>query len=180
MSAVSPKRGRPTLVSVGEIVDAAVKLIDKEGIDSLTMRSLAASMGIGPMTLYRHLADKDALLAMLPDALLADVCNEVVRKRSGLSALKTIATGVMNVLQGHPGMATLFEDPDQGPNIEAATLHTITLLKGEGMSTSEAQVALRAVVAQVIGENVTRHGEPELGGVLLLLEGIRHRLELHS
>lgn len=177
MSAASPKRGRPALVSVGEIVDAAVNLIDKEGLEALTMRSLAASMEISPMTLYRHLADKDTLLAMLPNALLANVCNEVLRKRSGLSALRTIGIGVMKILQAHPGIATLFENPEQGPNMEAAALHTVTLLKGEGMSSSEALVALRAVVAQVIGENVTRHGEPELGGLHLLLEGIRFRLE---
>jgi TetR/AcrR family tetracycline transcriptional repressor len=177
MNAASPKRGRPAVVSVGEIVEAAVELIDRDGVDALTMRSLAASIGIGPMTLYRHLADKDTLLAMLPDALLASVCDEVLRKRSGLLALRTIATGLMNVLQTHPGIATLFEDPEQGPNMKAAASHVINLLIGEGMRSSEAEVALRAVVAQVIGENVTRHGKPQFAGVVLLLDGIRLRLE---
>jgi hypothetical protein len=60
--------------------------------------------------------------------------------------------------------------------MEAASLHTIELLTREGMKAGEAQVALRAVVAQVIGESVTRHGEPKMGGVILLLEGIQARL----
>jgi AcrR family transcriptional regulator len=176
MGAASPGPGRPAVVSVGEIVEAAVGLIDEVGIEGLTMRALAASMGVSPMTLYRHVTDKQALLAMIPDALLAGVCDEVLRKRSGVSALRTIATGVTRELMKHPGVAKLFDDPEQGPNMEAASLHTIQLLTGEGMESTEAWVALRAVVAQVIGENVTRHGKPELGGVLLLLDGIRSRL----
>ncbi|MFZ9533479.1 MAG: TetR/AcrR family transcriptional regulator [Ilumatobacteraceae bacterium] len=176
MISTRPKRGRPAMVSASEIVEAAVELIDKVGIDALTMRLLSSSMGVGPMTLYRHVADKQALLAKIPDALLADVCEDVLRKRSGIAALRTIANGVMDQLTKHPGVAKLFDDPEQGPNMEAASLHTIELLTREGMKAGEARVALRAVVAQVIGESVTRHGEPKMGGVMLLLEGIHARL----
>ena len=168
------------MVSVGEIVEAAVVLIDEVGIDALTMRTLARSMGIGPMTLYRHVADKQALLGKIPDALLAGVCHEVMRKRSGISALRAIAFGVMDQLIEHPGVAKLFDDPETGPNMEAASTHTVELLTSEGMKPSEARVALRSVVAQVIGESVTRHGDPELDGVLLLLEGIQARLKKTS
>ncbi len=152
-------------------------LIDEAGIDALTMRALAAAVGVAPMTLYRHVADKRALLAMLPDALLAGVCDDVCRRRSGLGALRAVADGLAAVLQRHPGVASLFGQPEQGPNMRAAATHVCRLLVAEGMETDEAMLALRSVVAQVIGEVITMHDRFDAGGVRRLLDGARSRLE---
>jgi AcrR family transcriptional regulator len=180
MAPTSTKRGRPAVVSVGEIVDAAVGLIDARGLGALTMRTLAQTMGVAPMTIYRHVANKQALLTMIPDALLAGVCNDVLRKRTGLSALRTIGQGLAAVLERHPGSARLFESPARGPNMDAAAAHTVRLLTIEGLSTTEATVALRAMVAQVIGEGITRHGRFDFRGVQLVLDGVRLRLDARA
>ena len=177
VSSPSPRRGRPARVSTDDIVAAAVALIDEIGLEALTMRALAASMGIGPMTLYRHVADKQALLALIPDALLVDVSTAACRKRVALSALTTIAEGLAAVLQAHSGSVKLFEQPSQGPNMGAAARHVIGLLVAEGMTPDEARVALRAVIAQVIGEVLTMHRAVDLQGVDLLLDGVRARLD---
>jgi len=44
------------------VVEAAVALADAEGLGGLTMPALAAELGVGTMSLYRHVADKDDLL----------------------------------------------------------------------------------------------------------------------
>lgn len=44
------------------IVDAAIALADANGIAGLSMRRVAEELGVGAMSLYRHIADKDALL----------------------------------------------------------------------------------------------------------------------
>lgn len=163
-------------MSTEEIVVAAVGLIDEVGIGALTMRGLAAAVGVAPMTLYRHVADKQALLDMLPDALLAEVCGDVCRRRSGLTALRAVADGLAAVLQRHPGVAPLFGQPEQGPNMQASAAHVCRLLVAEGMEASEAAAVLRAVVAQVIGEVITMHGRFDTAGVMLLLDGVRCRL----
>ncbi|MCU1645071.1 MAG: Tetracycline repressor protein class [Nocardia sp.] len=49
------------------IVDAAITLADESGIDALSMRRIAESMGAGAMSLYRHVPNKDALLAAMTD-----------------------------------------------------------------------------------------------------------------
>lgn len=172
----SSRRGRPASVSAREIVVAAVAVIDECGTDSLTMRVLADAMGVAPMTLYRHVADKQALLAMIPDALLETVCAQVRRKRSSVASLQAVADGLADVLMRHRGVASLFNQPEPGPNMQAAADHVIQLLVGEGMGKSEAQAMLRAVVAQVIGEVVTMHRQFDSSGVKLLLEGVRDRL----
>ena len=54
-----------------DIVRAAVKNVAAGGYQEMTIRSLAAELGVAPMTLYRHIRDKDDLLDEVVDRLLA-------------------------------------------------------------------------------------------------------------
>jgi AcrR family transcriptional regulator len=54
--------------TAGRIALAAAKLVHREGADAVTMRRVAKSVGITPMALYRHFADRDGLLNALADA----------------------------------------------------------------------------------------------------------------
>jgi TetR/AcrR family tetracycline transcriptional repressor len=58
-------------ISREDIVQAAVKIVRAGGYESMTMRSLADRLGVSPMALYRHIADKDDLLDEVVDRLLA-------------------------------------------------------------------------------------------------------------
>ncbi|WP_019925761.1 TetR/AcrR family transcriptional regulator [Nocardia sp. BMG111209] len=49
------------------IVDAAVAMADETGLDALSMRRIAERIGVGAMSLYRHVPNKDALLAAMTD-----------------------------------------------------------------------------------------------------------------
>ncbi|WP_279106401.1 TetR/AcrR family transcriptional regulator, partial [Gordonia paraffinivorans] len=51
--------GTPRL-SRSAIVDAAIRLADEGGLAGLSMRKVADSLGVGAMSLYRHVADKEA------------------------------------------------------------------------------------------------------------------------
>ncbi|MBS0296494.1 MAG: TetR/AcrR family transcriptional regulator [Proteobacteria bacterium] len=54
------------------VFDAARALFDAEGVEGLSMRKVAAAVGLTPMALYRHFADKDALVdALTEDGLAA-------------------------------------------------------------------------------------------------------------
>jgi len=52
------------------IVDAALALADDLGLEALTMRRLGTALGVEAMSLYRHVASKDALLDALTDAIV--------------------------------------------------------------------------------------------------------------
>ena len=64
-------RGRPPTIDREAVFDAAVRLLDAEGVDALTMRRLARELGVSAMALYRHVASKDELLMVLVDRLAA-------------------------------------------------------------------------------------------------------------
>ena len=51
------------------IVDAAMRVADAEGLDAVSMRRLAADLGVGPMSLYRHVAGREELEQLLARAV---------------------------------------------------------------------------------------------------------------
>jgi len=55
-----------------DVLDAALALLDRQGLPGLTMRHLAQDLGVQPSALYWHVADKQTLLAALSGRILAD------------------------------------------------------------------------------------------------------------
>ena len=62
-----PKGPRPTL-SLERIVAAAVRVADADGLAAVSMSRVATELGTAPMSLYRYVAAKDELLALMVDA----------------------------------------------------------------------------------------------------------------
>ena len=67
------RRGRPPRVSRDQILAAALRIVDANGLDQLTMRRLGAELGVDPMTIYGHVPDKTALFDGLVELVLAEV-----------------------------------------------------------------------------------------------------------
>ncbi|HET9382643.1 MAG TPA: TetR/AcrR family transcriptional regulator [Streptomyces sp.] len=65
----APRRtpGRPARISREEVVAAARRIVDAEGVGRLTMRRLASEVGSTPMALYHHVRNKEELLVLLLD-----------------------------------------------------------------------------------------------------------------
>jgi AcrR family transcriptional regulator len=61
------------------ITAAARRLLDREGADAVTMRRVAKAVGITPMALYRHFADREGLLTALADAGFAELAARVAK-----------------------------------------------------------------------------------------------------
>lgn len=59
------RTGRPPVTSRAQILAAARRLIDRDGWEKLTIRRLAAEIGVGSTTLYHHIQDKEDLLILL-------------------------------------------------------------------------------------------------------------------
>src|ERR1700758_1342265 len=65
-------RGRPAL-PLDRMLAAALELVDEQGADALSMRSLAQRLESGTATLYRHFASRSELVAMMVDRLLGEI-----------------------------------------------------------------------------------------------------------
>jgi len=55
------------------VLDAAVELADRDGIESLSMRRLSQELGVVPMALYKHVANKEELLNGMVEVLIAEI-----------------------------------------------------------------------------------------------------------
>ncbi|MFI6787245.1 TetR/AcrR family transcriptional regulator [Nonomuraea sp. NPDC050383] len=60
-------------LSRARIVAAAIDLIEREGADAVSMRRIAAELGVGVMSLYNHVPTKDALLDGVAEAVLSEI-----------------------------------------------------------------------------------------------------------
>ena len=73
MTAGAGARGRREPVTREQVVAAAVELADAEGVDALSIRKLAQRVGLKPMSLYHHVADKDDLLDGMVDVVFSEI-----------------------------------------------------------------------------------------------------------
>jgi AcrR family transcriptional regulator len=65
--------GRPARLSRDQVLRAALSLADAEGIGAVTMQRVARALGAEPMSLYRHIRNKDDLLDGLVDLVYAEI-----------------------------------------------------------------------------------------------------------
>ncbi|MFC7106081.1 TetR/AcrR family transcriptional regulator [Nonomuraea rubra] len=68
-----PKERQQPLLTRESIVAEAVRLLDEEGADNLSMRRLGSRLGAGATSLYRHVANKDELLELALDAVYGEL-----------------------------------------------------------------------------------------------------------
>lgn len=66
----------PRLTTAEKILRVAHKLFDREGADAVTMRRLAEMVGVTPMAIYRHFANRETLLKRISDDSFQSVANE--------------------------------------------------------------------------------------------------------
>jgi AcrR family transcriptional regulator len=117
--ALTPRgRGRPAKLSRESILSAALELLDREGADALTMRRLAAQLGVEAMSLYRHVADRAALLEGLADRLAAEI-ERHDRGGDWAEALRAFAGELRAIARRHPAAFEL---------VGSGTLNTPTVL----------------------------------------------------
>jgi AcrR family transcriptional regulator len=60
-------------LSKERVLDAAVALADEGGVDALSMRKIAQALGVVPMALYKHVANKNELLDGMIDAVIGEI-----------------------------------------------------------------------------------------------------------
>jgi AcrR family transcriptional regulator len=90
------------------VLEAAVDLADDSGIESLTMRKLGQALGVEAMSLYHHVANKDALLDGMVDLVFAEI--ELPAAGTGWrSAMRRRAMSARAALRRHPWAIALME-----------------------------------------------------------------------
>jgi TetR/AcrR family transcriptional regulator, tetracycline repressor protein len=95
-------KGRVTL-SREDVLTEAAQLLDREGVDGLSMRKLAAALGTGAATLYWHVQDKDQLLVLILDHTLERIA--IPTQGSWRARLFELVTSLREAIRSRPVLA---------------------------------------------------------------------------
>jgi AcrR family transcriptional regulator len=99
------------------VVTEALAVIAHDGVQALTMRSLAARLGVVPGALYHHVGNKQQLQDLLLDGVLAEVDFHTDPSLAWTEQLKNRAHRLRQVLEAHPGVAAILKTRDPlGPH----------------------------------------------------------------
>jgi AcrR family transcriptional regulator len=80
----------------------ALKLVDDEGVEALTMRRLGSGLGVEAMSLYRHVENKQALIDGIAERLMAEVDSHTRQGGGWAEAARSMSLGIRRVAQAHP------------------------------------------------------------------------------
>jgi DNA-binding transcriptional regulator YhcF (GntR family) len=118
-----------------EVLDRAIRLADADGIELLTMRRLAQSLGIPTMSLYRYAATKGELLLLMADRIFVGVRVPQIPAAEWRARLEAAARIFRELFAHHPWAAGLFSltRPQAMPNVLALAEWNLQTLRSMGL-----------------------------------------------
>src|SRR5204863_4894460 len=146
-----PQTRRP--LSRDRVLDAAIRLADDAGIESLTMRKLARELGVEAMSLYNHVANKSDLVDGIVDLVVGEIelpageVWDVVIRKCAISAHETFLR--------HPWACSLVMSPTSSATVSAPRLRymewLLRQLREAGFSPELTYSAYHALDSHILG-----------------------------
>lgn len=138
------------------VVAEALAVIAKDGVQALTMRSLAARLGVVPGALYRHVRSKEQLQDLVLDGVLAEVDCDITPALPWTEQIKALAHRLHKVLESHPGVAGMLKTRDPlGPHSLALAEAFLAPLHNAGFSHRDTGLAYFLILGYTIGFEVS-------------------------
>ncbi len=134
------------------MLGAARRIVDNDGLDRLTMRRLAAELGVMPNAIYTYFPNKEALLDGLVDDLLAGVDAGDPSEGDWQDGLVRVMDSSRRLLLAHPQLVSAFIGrPGLGPNAARLGELTFALLRRGGLEGERAVEAFRVLLIYSLG-----------------------------
>ena len=134
------------------ILQAAVALVDRDGLAGLNMRALAQELGVGTMSLYHYVPNKDALLDGIVETLLNEISIPCDSDEPWHERAVHMARSFRDVCLRHPNcVPVIVTRPFATPASLAPCEAALALLAEGGCEPEQALIAFRAIVAYILG-----------------------------
>jgi len=134
------------------IVRAALRIMDEEGLEAVTMRRIGRALGVEAMSLYNHVRDKEEILDSICEEVLSEF--EIPEARDWRGAMRAGAKEYRRLLLTHPRVITLMTGR-KGPvtNIDSLKAYEFALgmFRDAGLSVLESIKALNALASYILG-----------------------------
>jgi AcrR family transcriptional regulator len=153
--------GRKLGLTLEQVVEAAAEAADRDGLDALSLASVASALGVQSPSLYSHVAGLPGLRRQLSIHASNMLTREVTDAAGGLEstqALRAIAMQLRSFAHRHPGLYASFlpaPGPQDDPELAAALARPVSVvgsvLAGMGIDPATAVPLIRALRASVHG-----------------------------
>ncbi len=141
------RRPRANGLSLHQITAAAVELVDNHGAEALTMRRLAEHLGTAPSSLYRHVASREEVLALVVDAVLGGLVTTEAPSSDWQATLRSTMHRFRRYLLAHRNVIPLIAGAEMlGPNSMHHRESALRALIGAGFDPA---IAVRSYLAIV-------------------------------
>ncbi len=133
----APRRApRQRTLTRQAIVDAALAIVDEQGLDALTMRSVASALGTGPASLYAHVASKDELIEAVVEQVIGEIeIGEEPDPERWIEQLLQMGRQMRAMWAGHRDLARAsFARIPLGENALVGTEWMISVMRAGGLS----------------------------------------------
>ena len=157
------ERTRPTGLTQREIVAAAVRIADADGLPLVTMRRVADSLGVSTMALYRHVPNKADLTLLMADSVFAGARLPEVPMTAWRRRLDAAARLFWAVFSRHPWAAEVFSisRPQVMPNVLSLAEWSLSTLRAMGFDSHDMLCAHISLFAHVRGMALARLAEAQ-------------------
>jgi AcrR family transcriptional regulator len=145
-------RDRPAKAPLSEsaVVDAALAILQSDGLEAVTMRRVAAALDTGAASLYVYVAGRDGLLQAMLDRVTATVHLEAPDPSRWRTQLHELLQRMHRALVTHPGMAAMtLEDPPTTEVVLRLTENLLGILLAGGIAPQDAAWACDVFVSLV-------------------------------
>jgi AcrR family transcriptional regulator len=134
------------------VLDAALAIVDAEGLAALTMRRLGAELGVEAMSLYRHVPSKEALLDGIVELIVLEIDVPSDPDGDWEASCRRIARSYRQAAHRHPGAFPLVTTrPLNTPEALRRLEGNFEILRRAGFDEQGAIVAFRTIAAYVRG-----------------------------
>jgi AcrR family transcriptional regulator len=143
---------KPAALDRSAILRAAVELVDRDGLAGLNMRGLAQRLGVGTMSLYHYVPNKQALYDGIVEAVLAEIEIPPVESGTWDERAASMARSLRAVALRHPNCVPLLVTRPfaTAPALRPCEAAFDTLAEA-GLDEEHSLIAFRTIVAYVLG-----------------------------
>lgn len=167
------------------IVDAALRVAGHR-IDDLTMRSVADELQVSVGAVYKHLAGRDALIALVVEEILGQAPPMAPEAGDGWLALRAQVLGTQALMDRFPGLDhVVIAHSPTSPKANELRREGMAALQNEGLTLDEAHRVYRAVTWLWLGSRVALDGRARTDADIdtfadaldILITGLKQELE---
>ena len=157
---MTPSSDRPAL-SRRRVVAAALDIVDRDGVEGLTMRGLGRQLGVDPMAAYYHVPNKQAILDGVVEAVWAELQLPAPSDAPWQEQLADVARAIRANLARHPNaLPVMASRPNLStPGFEAVD-HILGLLLDAGLDPHRALEFVNASGEFLLGHALAETSAP--------------------